>query len=245
MANKKRNEILEEQRRSREEFLKLKKMQKGEMDAGPKPSEIAIVPKTPKEKLANYWFQYKWHTIGIVSSLIVFIFLVAQCMSVPDYDLSVVYFTYTPVIDNHTDLVEDYFEEYGEDINDDGEINIQVINCSVSNERGDVQYRNTQLQKLQALLAGEEKAMLFITDDESIEFFDNTNFEGGIFEEEPLPLSEEFYLKTTSEDFGRLPDGLKLSCRKVSKTTLEEKETAKNCYKEAMRILELLEKEVK
>ena len=48
MADNK-NEILEEQRRAREEFLELKKMQSGEMKAPPKPSEVAIVPKTPKE----------------------------------------------------------------------------------------------------------------------------------------------------------------------------------------------------
>jgi hypothetical protein len=116
MADKKRNEILEDQRRAREEFLKLKKMQKGEISAGPKPSEVAIMPKTFKEKCANYWFQYKWHTIGIVASLAVFIFLVAQCMSVPKYDFSVIYFTYSPVIDNHTDLMAKYFEKYGKDI---------------------------------------------------------------------------------------------------------------------------------
>ena len=113
MAMNIKNEILEDQRRAREEFLNLKKMQNGEMDAGPKPSEIALTPKTFKEKRENFWFQYKWHTIGIVASVAVFIILVAQCMSVPNYDLSVVYFTYTPVIDNHTDLVAEYFEQYG------------------------------------------------------------------------------------------------------------------------------------
>ena len=35
-----KNEILEEQRRAREEFLELKKMQSGEMKAPPKPSEV-------------------------------------------------------------------------------------------------------------------------------------------------------------------------------------------------------------
>ena len=50
MADKKSNDILEEQRRAREEFLKLKKMQQGELEAGPKPSEVAVAPKTAKEK---------------------------------------------------------------------------------------------------------------------------------------------------------------------------------------------------
>ena len=45
MAEKKTNEILEEQRRARQEFLDLKKMQQGEMEAPPKPSEVAMPKK--------------------------------------------------------------------------------------------------------------------------------------------------------------------------------------------------------
>ena len=44
MSEKDTNEILEEQRRARQEFSELKKMQNGEMAAPPKPSEVAIVP---------------------------------------------------------------------------------------------------------------------------------------------------------------------------------------------------------
>ena len=53
MSDKNKNEIIEEQRRAREEFLRLKRMQSGEIKADPKPSEVALLPKTPKEKIAN------------------------------------------------------------------------------------------------------------------------------------------------------------------------------------------------
>ena len=243
MADKKKNQILEDQRRAREEFIKLKKMQNGELDAGPKPSEVAIMPKTPKEKIANFWFQYKWHTIGLILSVSLFTVLVAQCMSRPNYDYNIVYFTYTPIIDTHTDLMSDYFEKYGKDLNGDGEVNISIVNCSVSDKSSDVRHRNTQLQKIQAMLMGEEKAMLYITDKDSIKYFDNIEFEGGVFEQEPLPLSEEFYKETESKELGRLPEGLNIACRKIAKTTLDKKETAKKVHTEAMRLIEELEKQ--
>lgn len=241
MAKKKKNSILEEQRRAREEFLKLKKMQKGELDPGPKPSEVAVAPKTFEEKIKNFWFHYKWHTIGLVLSVSLFVFLVAQCMSVPKYDLNVIYFTYTPIMDTQTDLIADYFEKYGKDINGDGEVNVQIVNCSISNKREDMSYRTAQLQKLQAMIASEHKAIIYITDKESIEFFSGEAFEENIFEKEPLPLGEEFYNLTESKDFGKLPEGLSVSCRKIKDTTFEKYDTAKNCHKEAMRILKLLE----
>ena len=121
-----KNDILEEQRKAREEFLKLKKMQQGEIDAGPKPSEVAIVPKTPKEKAANFWFQYKWHTIGIVAAVIVLAVLVAQCVSRPVYDMELVYFTYSPILDEQTTQIAEYFEEFAEDLDGNGEVNVQA-----------------------------------------------------------------------------------------------------------------------
>ena len=98
MADNK-NEILEEQRRAREEFLELKKMQSGEMKAPPKPSEVAIVPKTPKEKWDNFWFQYKWHVTAIVAVTVILAVLITQCATRTKYDLEVVYFTYTAALD--------------------------------------------------------------------------------------------------------------------------------------------------
>lgn len=236
-----KNDILEEQRRAREEFLKLKKMQQGELDAGPKPSEVAYVPKTPKEKLANFWFQYKWHTIGIIASIVVLAVLITQCVNRPVYDLEVVYFTYTPILDDQVDKVSEYFEKIAKDVDGNGEVNVQTVNCSVSKSSSDLQYRNTMLTKLQSLIAADEKALLFITDEDSIEYFDNIASEsGGLFEGEPFVFGEEFYKETTSENFGSLPEGLQISCRRVNDTVLEKKGDIAKYYQEANRILKVL-----
>ena len=51
------NKIIEEQRRAREEFVKLKKLQHGEIAADTVAEEI--VPKTFKEKVQNYWYHFQ------------------------------------------------------------------------------------------------------------------------------------------------------------------------------------------
>ncbi len=241
MADK--NDILEEQRRAREEFLKLKKMQKGELDAGPKPSEVAIVPKTFKEKLDNFWFQYKWHTIGIVATLIVLTVLVAQCTTKPKYDLSVVYFSYTPVMDNQLTSVADYIGKFASDLDGNGEVNISIVNCSLSNKSGDFQYRNTVLTKMQALIATDEKTLIFITDNESIKYFENIFPDGGFFEAETIELGDNFYNATTDSKLGKLPDGLQISCRKISNTILAEKKDVKRYFDESNKVLEGIKKD--
>lgn len=237
MSDGNKNEILEEQRKARQEFLELKKMQHGEMKAPPKPSEIAIVPKTPKEKWNNFWFQYKWHVIAITAITVVLAVLITQCATRTKYDLEVVYFTYTAVLDEQTQAVADYIKQYASDTNGDGEINVQIINCSYSNSSGDTQYRYTMMTKLQALIAGDQNALLYITDSESYKYLDGLS-EDSIFEDEPYKFGEDFYTATESENLGNLPEGLQISCRRVSDTVLEDKKDVDASYKAAKAVLD-------
>lgn len=243
MAQKKHNETLEQQRRAREEFLNLKKMQSGELDAGPKPSEVAILPKTPKEKFANFWFHYKIHVIVIAFITVVLSVLITQCSNRVNYDSEIVYFSYTPILDSQLNNIADYFEQYATDINGDGEVNVQIINCSFSNDKQNIQYRNVQLQKMQSLMVADEKAMLYITDIDSIGYFDKLSETGGFFVNDPVLLGENFYKATKTEDFGELPEGLQISCRRISNTTLKDDGKAKTSFEAAQKILEQIKEQ--
>lgn len=237
MSEKDTNEILEEQRRARREFLELKKMQSGEMAAPPKPSEVAVVPKTPKEKWDNFWFQYKWYVVAITAITVVLAVLITQCATRTKYDLEVVYFTYTAALDEQTTAAAEYIAKYTGDINGDGEVHVQVVNCSFNNKSGDTQYRYTMMTKLQAMIAGDQSAMLFITDEESYKYLLNLSDGAGLFEGEPLMLGEDFYKATETEAYGKLPEGLRISCRRVSDTVLENKKDAAKAHKTAEKTL--------
>lgn len=235
----KKNEIIEEQKRAREEFLKLKKMQSGEIDAGPKPSEVAIVPKTFKEKWDNFWYQYKLRVIAIVLVVAVFVIGITQCMARSAYDIKMVYFSYTPVFDDQLSLVEDYFEEITPDINGDGEVLVQVINCSFSKTDSNIKYKNNILMKMQSIIVAEYDTMLYITDKESVKYFDGLSVDLDIFEAEPLELSKDFYKKTALNG-KELPEGLGISCRKINDTVIEKYKDAEMYHSESMKILEKL-----
>lgn len=240
MSEKETNEILEEQRRARQEFLELKKMQSGEMEAPPKPSEVAIVPKTPKEKWDNFWFQYKWYVVAITAVTVVLAVLITQCATRTKYDMEVVYFTYTAALDEQTNAVAKYIAEYAEDVNGDGEINIQVVNCSFNGKSGDTQYRYTMMTKLQAMIAGDQNAMLFITDEDSYKYLADLSNGDGLFDGEPFMLGEEFYKATETESYGKLPEGLRIACRRVSDTVLESKKGSSDAHTNAEKTLEAI-----
>ncbi len=241
MAEKKVSDTLSQQRKARQDFLELKKMQTGEMDAGPKPGEVAVAPKTFKEKLQHFWFYFKWHTIGAVFTVVVMAILIAQCAARIDYDYKIVYFTYHPVLDSQMDSVEEYFKKISHDLNGDGEINISVINCSTTTASEDYQYNRTGLTKLQSILAADTEALLYITDSESLEFFSSDALED-FFDGEQIPLSEDFYSATEDESFGRLSEGLQIGCRKIKDTTFAKEKGIDKIYDEAQHILKELQK---
>jgi len=240
MSDKKTNDIIEEQRKARAEFLKLKQMQKGELAPEPKPSEIAYKPKTFKEKVANFWFQYKVHTIVTVLVVAVLAVCIAQCASRVESDLEIVYFSYNTVLDQQLDGMADYFEKYAQDINGDGKVNVTILNCGYSENNNNYQYRNTMIQKLQAALVANEKALLFITDEESIKYFDNISGAEDMFEGEPYLLGERFYKETASKDFGELPKGLQISCRNISGKAIEKNKDIKIYYDASKELIKAL-----
>ncbi len=239
MAKKKVSDTIAQQRKAREDFLELKKMQSGEVDANADTPE-KIVPVTFEEKRKNFWYHYKWHTIVSVFAIITLTVLIVQTINRVNYDMQVVYFTYTPVLDNQTAEIGDYLEKLSKDINGDGEVNIQVVNCSVSPEETANQYNNTMFTKVQSLIAAEPKAQLFITDEKSEEYFTG-NLEG-FFSTEQLDFPKSFYEDTKTEEFSSLPEGLQIACRTVTDTTIEKNKDVGKIHKEALHILSELEK---
>lgn len=239
MAKKKVSDTIEQQRKARAEFLKLKQMQQGEITPEPKPSEVAVVPKTFSEKMANIWFHYKY--VIIFSTLItaLLIFLVAQCASKVESDLEVVYCSYKPCLDTEIAVMEEYFEQFAKDINKDGEIKVTVINCSYSPETASFEYKNTILQNLNYHISANSKAMIYITDSESIKYFDNLKIESGFFEKGPKPLKDDFFAKFDESRLGvYIPEELQISVRRMDISQKIDKDEAKEYFEVSKEIFE-------
>lgn len=237
MSERNHNEILEEQRRARQEFLELKRMQQGEIKPPPKPSEVAIVPKTPAEKLKNVWFHDKWYIIGAAVLVVIIAVLVSQCATRTEYDLEIVAYAYTPLNDGQLEKAAEYLAQYCEDITGDGEVNIQIINCSFYKNGGDTQYQYTMSTKLQAIIAADANALLFITDEESYKYLSNLSEGGSIFEGEPLKLPQGFYDAAQKGETSKLPEGLQISCRSITGKTIEKNKKVKEYYEQSQNIL--------
>lgn len=238
MAKKKVSETLSEQRKARQDFLELKKMQSGEAAVETAPQ--IKTPLTFKEKLQNFWFYYKVHTISIICAVLILVVGVSQCSSKTNWDMRVVYFSYSPVLDEQIKPIGTYLKKISKDLNGDGEVNIQMINCSMVPGDNNLKYNQSVLTKVQSLIATEEKAMLFIFDSDSRDYFEAEAL-GDFFQAE-LTLGKNFYRKTKNVGYDPLPENLQIAVRRVKDTTLEKTQDSDKIHKEALRILEELEK---
>lgn len=240
---KKKNETLEQQRYAREEFLRLKKMQQGEIAPEPKPSEVALVPTTFKGKLQNFWYHRKWAVLVALFLAAVLAVCVTQCVNRVEPDLEVAVYCYRFLPDNTDALIEAYFEPMISDRNGDGKVKVQVINCTFDESSGNTQYQMTVRQKLQALIVADQSAMLFLCDQKG---YDNLT-ELELLSDETVALGEDFYAACAPKSgtvSAKLPDGLRLSVRRFADTAFETKTTAKSCYAMAQKVLDRLKKDL-
>ncbi len=238
MARKKESETLRQQRFARQEFLKLKKMQQGKMNAGPKPSEVYTAPLTFSEKLKNIWYHDKLAIIIVAILTIAIALLVTQCATKTKYDATVVVFTYSITGDPNCVKIGEYLKPYCTDINGDGEVNVNVVNCSLDGKNDKSQYSYTNRTKAQSLLANDASALLFITDSESYEYLNTLSKNLLLFEGEPFTFGEDFYKYCIDESgFYETPKGLQISCRNIKGAAIESDKNIDKYYTQAQAVL--------
>ncbi len=215
MSTKKHeSDTIKQQRKANKEFIELKKIERGEIERRDEPQNEVYMP--PAEKLKNFWYYHG--KIFVISVLVIIgiIFSTVQCMNKPEYDLKIVYFTYEQVPESVTQKLEKNLEKYCTDTNNDSKINISVINCSVEKDAGQIE----KYQKLQAIIYADEQAVLFITDDESVKYFnnirtDNTRF----FKEKTATLPDNLFGNSGYKPKNKLT----LSVRNLKGTDLNKK----------------------
>ena len=123
------------------------------------PTPKAQPPQTPKGKWENYWYHYKWATIGGVFAVVVVVFLIVQAATInrPDYQMLLV--TEKAYLEQQLEPLEQALAKYGQDVDGDGEVEVQIINAYMGKKNSTEYYTNSQV--LQAhLISGD--LMLYV-----------------------------------------------------------------------------------
>ena len=91
-----------------------------------KPPAPPEQPKTPKGKWENFWYHYKWHTLGIAAAVIVLTVLIVQLATRPKYDYQVMLVTQSSLIYGEEKVMVEELAKYGRDVNGDGKVTVSV-----------------------------------------------------------------------------------------------------------------------
>ena len=242
-TNNDKDDTLAKRKKAQQDFLELKKMQSGEIE--PEAVSAPIKPTTVKGKLSNFWFHYKLHTIFTLFIAIVLVIGITQCSKQEKYDGRVVLYINQGCTDLETDLFKEALLPYFTDINNDGEVKIQIINCAHTTTNGafDMEYTSALSSKLQSIISSDGDVQLFIVDDKKIAQLDGIIANSGIdsFFVEQSEFSEEFYKKAT--DIGvKLPKKVYLARRIVGGTMIENVKNIETYTEQAITVMEEFKK---
>ena len=235
MASNKASKYVSQQAKARRDLIRIK----NERYVGKEN------PKTKKEelttfgKIENFFHYYKIAIIAVIIVCITVVFAISEFTKKINYDMNVVIYTYNYFSDEQADKLEKYLEKYVGDVNGDGKVQVQAINCSYNKSSDDLEKMNNVMQKLAAELSAGDKSILFLTDAESFEEL-NGRTTPALFENEPIALGEEFYKETNLKDTPNLSEGLLLNYRRVKGTIIQKSDDSQECYKEAKKVIEKL-----
>lgn len=133
-----------------------------------KPSAKIEPPRTPKGWLENFWYHHKWLFLGCVFGAVALTVIIWQAATVNRPDYQVLLVTENAYLDVQLDPLEEALEPYGVDLDGDGEVEVQVLNCFMGSKGSQEYLANNQA--LQAhMISGD--VMLYIFEPKQYENF--------------------------------------------------------------------------
>lgn len=209
--------------------------------------ENLVKPKGLKAKIENFWYHYKYHTIVFLIVISTLAVSITQCATKTDYDYKIVVATRSVTLSTpQLNAITNELKGYGEDLNQDGEVNILLVDCTLDGNRSDYQTLLGKQQKLQALLMTDIEAMLFLTDTKCLDWIDNLNPQTKFIADTGLPhndgrgflVSDTHIIKNPKNSVMTeknliWPEDLSICRRRVEGTALENKEGAEEAKQKA------------
>ncbi len=137
MANNKSKNSVEEQRARQQELIELKRKReafKEDPDNFEHEEKIEYVQSTAS-KISNFWYYSKF-AIGFILIIVIILTIgVTQCATRTQYDMTIVLYTKTYVNSAMSENLAAIAEKYCDDINDDGKVEVLVVNCAIPDDQ--------------------------------------------------------------------------------------------------------------
>ncbi|MBO5852253.1 MAG: hypothetical protein J6Q74_00380 [Clostridia bacterium] len=237
--DKNKSETLRQREKAQRDLLELKKMQSGALDTEHlKDDDKKIVPKTLDEKCDNFFYHHKTKLIIFGFLAVVLTIMIASCFTRIDYDATVTIYCYEFVDSETIEETAEWFETFFGDTNLNGKVEVLCTDCSFAKETDFAETITQKQMKIQAVLTSAE-SLLFILDEESLEYLNSITDSFELFSEENIVELDDSYYNSLSGDRLSFKDKNKkrfLCLRTIDDTLIEGK--AQKYFDEAKKALQ-------
>ncbi|MBE6798953.1 MAG: hypothetical protein E7525_04175 [Ruminococcaceae bacterium] len=171
MPGQKKDGLVEEQRKRQAELLELKRKKQEFQE-----NIDEFVPEGPREsvplkgmaRVENFFHYAKGTIIGVLIVAVILTVAVVQCATRTVYDCTVVLYMKQGVNSTMVENLSTVLEKYCEDKNGDGEVNVLVMDCAITDEQRMSDLGQSKSTRLMAQFASEE-AIVYIVDKAALE----------------------------------------------------------------------------
>lgn len=156
-------------KKRRQELVEMKKIQQGQAEAPQVDLEAEkLVPHTAKEKRQNFWYHYKWVTLGTVLVVIIAALFVWDVLNKPQYDITIMAFNHYQGLLN-TEKQSETFAKFAVDTDQNGEVSVLMNSNQMYSSTSSEYAANLQTAQVSSsrLFAGMQsfEGFIFILDD--------------------------------------------------------------------------------
>ncbi len=243
------NERREYEKRLQEERLELIKLKNGDItDSEIIKEEHDINPPLHGiERVKNFWWHNKYIILLAAFFIIVFGYITYDTLTRTKPDMRIILTCNNGLI-NRTEELEDMFEEYCEDLNDDGEVYVQVIEAPITSNTTDYtttgKYQSViqaNLQTAEVIFFVSDKAILSDESDVASTFADLRELypNSDLVNKNGLQLKGEYVQKKLKWE-NNFPDDMFIVMREPVKTMKDSKEEMQENFDNAKKIMDHL-----
>lgn len=173
-----------------------------------------------KKKWENYWYYYKWHTIGGIFVILLIIFFVKDMVGKENFDATIMVAVSSYVDDSQTAELGETLEQYFPDIDGDGDVNLNMIPIFMEGGEGgepsDVQYAYAMQVKMTSEIST-NRMLVYLYDDGftgifidevgarelSQDFPDNPLVEGTVWDIAASEIGKQTFIAEYEKQSGR------------------------------------------
>lgn len=218
--------------------IELMKLRQGVIESSDTVKEVheELPPLTLRQKLEGAWYRSKWLIIFVVVLVAAFGYITLDSILATKPDYTVLVISSDTALYYRTPEVQAFFENYSEDINGDGKVNVLVYNISTDYSNANMS-QSSQAQLMSQLQSGENVLILSDqpTDFAMIDFREQYPDSEQITE---LGLLINCQLTRDALKWEAMPDGLYLGVRSPARLLSTSAEDMQENVDKAMPVFE-------